>query len=271
MAIALHNPSDFDHTVGCWATNYVLVFALLLSLVLSVHIWCSTVRQFHTSIRNRNVRILMCIGIISILIYDVLAATVHQSFLSDFQIVVFSTIWQVSVCFGFFGFIQFGVACIISIVRAPTYVILISLGLGILMFGLCFAFSKISFTVLTYFTFVDIFLAIVCGCVMYAFSRKHPILSPFYRVFFGLMWSAVVLIAVGTIVQRLGADIHENYFNHNAIYHICLTIAFPFLFVTWVWTPMPDDWRPDAPKKVGKEDSSEQILGCTKTASDGLE
>ena len=97
--------NEFDHTVGCYITDYILGCILLLIGILSLY------NILANKLSNLNHKIwtyITAIACVFMFIYSLLGGLVHQYFLSNEDQDKYTLVWTLGAVSGFLGFSLWG-------------------------------------------------------------------------------------------------------------------------------------------------------------------
>lgn len=219
----VQTPNDFDHTAGCYVTDYVLSAALL---VIAAAALLKMLTQKHVQKIPENERlfdILTAFGCCLAFVYSLTGGIVHQEYNDPHDETKYTVIWTIGTTFGFIGFSLCGYAgyCISLPVNAWSWGIFTLLEIAFV----CLSWTyKNSLNVLTSVTFLSL-IFIIIGCyVLFRSQRSEPELRRHNSRALIVLGVGLVIIFVGAICELCKASM-DPAFNYNAIYHVCTTVG----------------------------------------------
>ncbi|CAL5988422.1 Hypothetical_protein [Hexamita inflata] len=216
-------PSEFDHTVGCYVTDYIQGVIFSLSAFISM---CMPLQN--PSRKQKMLRMSSAIGVLISSFYSALGAVVHQFYLDESSAYFYNVMWNVAGTFGFIGFIMIGLM-MYSIYFTVNNIVLVGTGCLIcvsMVFPWC---TKMSVTVLTGITFIDSVIFVVSSC--FVLKRAEKGVFDKLKKLFTVQIIALVIIIAGAACQVFKWGVNES-FNYNGVYHVCNIIGLPVVLIS---------------------------------------
>ncbi|CAL5988428.1 Hypothetical_protein [Hexamita inflata] len=240
----LLTPSDFDHTLACYVTDYIQASLLLLTGITSLLLPLQ-----NESRRTLLVRLMGAFALPFVFLYSTLGGAVHQFYFDEEEAVFYNYMWDVGLCLGFIGFLAAG---------AQMYLIYFPMNkwAGISLCVVCMCTMILPWTIpepaqfiLTGITFIDVGIFFV-GSIMLLKNTTSEVKKAQYKKVFAVQMIALVLVITGAACQMMKVSIDAVKFNYNALYHTANLIGLPVMFATMMFAVQYEDNYSDKNKWI---------------------
>jgi len=227
MAIYLSN--EFDHTPGCYITDYILCFVIVVSFV-----FCLLTKQKIETKKGTLIRRMIFASQIKMAIFALLGGMVHQLFTNDDNKVFYSMVWNLSCLLSIFGY-----TCLFL----SSYFLMFHINMIVIITLICIliALSIANFTMRDNFllqapTGVITLIANIVLSILY-YKKNNTDENKKYCI---IRVSGCGILIVGAVLQALKIQISEA-LNYNFVYHILNMIGIVLLIIPYALTEYSDD------------------------------
>lgn len=218
----VYQPNEFDHTEGCYITDYCQCVALFIAGVCGCVVPLKTQKR-----REKQIRVL-CVVICNLLmLYSLLGGLVHQYYHEDSsEHVTFSIMWSVATCIGFLAMDLLMILPLLlchnmSNRRLVSLIITLSL-----IFVLIPWLIRESIIFLVTITFCDAVLYLIMNSILLHKLKKSTHFKKQVKML-SFTGASILVMVLGAVLQLTKVGSTFRYYNHNAMYHTTNIIGYP--------------------------------------------
>ncbi|CAL5982291.1 Hypothetical_protein [Hexamita inflata] len=211
---------EFDHTFGCYITDYILslVYAGMAIIILLIK---------QNTDRGQVIKFYNILVGMFVYFYSFIGGYVHQAYHDNSRAVEFNNIWNLGTTCGLIGILSlFFMGIFIRVQFTLKWLIFSTVViLSSAIIPWVYVDSHIVFELLS---FVSI-IVVISACKLQIRSTKSVQQKKRLQNGFKLQLLGLILLVLGAVIQLTGTGKQNDAFNHNAIYHVMSASSYPLI------------------------------------------